>query len=147
MRERCSKPRSSRYQYYGARGIKVCERWGKFENFLADMGHSDKTQTIERIDNNGDYSPENCVWVSQKEQANNKSNNHFIEYDGKRKTISQWSDIIGIHQDIIWKRLNRGWSIEKSLTLPLQVNQFKAGIRRVGADAVPNKPRRRRLVA
>lgn len=130
IRERCHKPYSSRYQYYGARGIKLCDRWQKFENFLADMGQAEQSQTIERINNNGDYSPENCIWASQKLQNNNKSNNRFLEYNGQRKTISQWADVIGIHQDILWKRLDRGWSIKKSLTLPLQVNQFKAGVRR-----------------
>ena len=75
MKRRCENPKNKRYKDYGGRGIKVCERWDSFENFLADMGRRPKTDfSLERKDNNGNYSPENCVWVAMAEQNRNKRN-------------------------------------------------------------------------
>lgn len=73
MRRRCSDPKTESYKRYGGRGIKVCDRWEKFENFLEDMGEKPKGLQIDRIDNDGNYEPGNCRWVTPKENANNKS--------------------------------------------------------------------------
>ena len=103
---------------YGARGIKVCDRWKIFVNFFEDMGSSYKEGLqIDRIDNNGHYSPENCRWITRKENSNNKRNSHFIEYQGKKLTMKQWSEKLKINYDTLRFRLNNyGWSIERALT-------------------------------
>lgn len=122
MRERCENPMDHKYPSYGARGIKVCERWKTFENFLSDMGPRPSAQhSIDRKDNNGDYSAENCRWATRKEQARNRRDNHFLEFDGKRLTIAEWSELTGIRYDNIKNRINNlGWSVQKTLTTQTQ---------------------------
>jgi hypothetical protein len=120
MIRRCYKDTDSAYHYYGARGIRVCDRWRhSFSNFLSDLGcrPSDNHQ-IERNDNDGDYCPENCRWATRKEQCRNRRNSHFVEYDGDRKTLAEWEDITGIQQDTIRRRLEMGWDIYRALTQP-----------------------------
>ena len=85
-RQRCINPNDNNYIHYGARGIKICERWNSFEVFLKDMGNPPSlNHTIERIDVNGNYEPNNCKWATPKEQARNKTNTKFYEYKGKPK--------------------------------------------------------------
>jgi hypothetical protein len=122
MKRRCYNTRVVEYPNYGGRGIRVCDRWlNSFENFFRDLGQRPGDEyTIERKDNDGPYSPENCKWGTRTEQANNKRNNRIIEYDGKKLTLSQWGNIIGISPSIILKRIRRGWSIHKSLSTPVK---------------------------
>jgi hypothetical protein len=109
MHTRCYNPKFKQFQDYGGRGITMCDRWLKFENFYEDMGEPPSPKhSIDRIDNSKGYSPENCRWATQLEQANNKRNNCHVTYNGKTHTLAEWSRITGIHQGIIWKRLNRG---------------------------------------
>jgi len=119
MRQRCSDVGCPRYEQYGARGIRVCERWNDYANFIADMGRRPPEKaSIDRIDNSGDYTPENCRWATAKEQANNRSSNKIVEFNGERMTVSQWSSKIGIGYSALVKRLSKGWSPQKALTTP-----------------------------
>jgi hypothetical protein len=117
MKQRCSNKKNKRYSSYGGRGIKVCERWkNSFENFLFDMGERPDGWTLGRKDNDGDYEPRNCRWESKEDQANNKTNNVFLELNGLRMTASQWSIELGISQNKITRRIRNGWSDEMALS-------------------------------
>jgi hypothetical protein len=96
MRDRCSNPNRHDWKRYGGRGIKVCERWQVFENFLSDMGERPAGMSLDRIDPNGDYSPDNCRWASIRTQCNNTRRNVYVEHDGRRQTIAQWADELGV---------------------------------------------------
>jgi len=123
MKKRCLDPNNISYPNYGGRGIIICDRWvNSFENFYNDMGVKPNTNySIERIDNNGNYEPNNCRWASSKEQSSNRRNNRFITFNGRTKTLSQWAKFIGISKETLSIRINRlNWSIEKALTEPLR---------------------------
>ena len=104
---------------YGGRGITVCPEWQEsfeaFRDWALANGYRDDL-TIERKDVNGNYCPENCCWKTKKEQSNNKRNNIKIEYKGKSQTMAQWAAEIGITHMTLWKRLKRGWPIERALS-------------------------------
>lgn len=128
MRQRCSNPNNIRYSIYGGKGIKVCHEWELFENFYNWSilnGYKDYL-TIDRIDYDGDYDPQNCRWVTQRVQQNNRSNNRYVEFNGQSHTLGEWSEITGLKLGTIWFRLKSGWSYEKVLTTPavLGNNQF-----------------------
>lgn len=117
MMQRCYDKNSHAYSRYGGRGINVCERWQSFEGFYADMGDKSEGKSLERIDNNGNYSPENVVWADAKAQANNRRSNVILEYKGQKKTMQQWCDEIGLNIGTVWSRINNhGYSVEKALT-------------------------------
>lgn len=116
MKRRCYTPSDSAYPRYGARGIGVCAEWrNSFEAFLADMGESPAGLTLERINNDKDYSPANCRWATRTEQANNRRSSRFVEWNGKRQTIANWSRETGIKQSTIGERLRNGWPPERAL--------------------------------
>lgn len=123
MKARCFNTKNVSYEYYGARGIIVCEEWTKsyksFRNWALDNNYSD-ILTIDRIDVNGNYEPSNCRWITNLEQQHNKSNNQFLTYKDKTYCISEWSKITGIKNITIRARIKRGWSIEKTLTTPVK---------------------------
>lgn len=124
MRARCQSPPSKAYKWYGARGIKVCERWQDYSNFIADVGRRPSlSHSIERRDNNGDYCLENCYWASRREQASNRRNNFNIKAYGQTKTLAQWAKISGVSANTIWNRLKRrdmsiAWTPEKAIFTP-----------------------------
>lgn len=110
MHRRCEKPTSNRYAYYGGRGISVCDEWSDFESFRnwAYANGYGEGLTLDRIDNNGNYSPDNCRWATMKEQSNNRRNSVIVEIDGVRKTVAEWSDVSGISPYTLYSRVNRG---------------------------------------
>ena len=118
MKNRCYNKKSNRFTRYGGKGIKVCDEWlNDFQNFYEwaiNNGYSE-TLTIDRVNNNGDYCPENCRWCDYTEQSNNRSTNRFIEYKGERKTIANWSKVTGIPRSTIWNRLKANKTIEEVL--------------------------------
>lgn len=120
MRQRCYTTSSTAYPNYGGRGIKVCDRWSGpdgFQNFLSDMGPRPSSKhTIERIDNDKDYSPDNCKWATHEEQSRNHRRTHFLTYQGETLCILDWSIKTGISRATIYYRLRLGWPIEKVLT-------------------------------
>lgn len=105
---RCTNPRAASYEDYGGRGIYVCPRWQKFENFLFDMGDPGLTATIERVNNDGPYEPENCRWASKADQNNNKRTNRLITHGGETMSAAQWANKLGIPRTTIIRRLNSG---------------------------------------
>ena len=117
MRGRCFNKLDKRYSYYGKRGIVVCKRWELFENFFKDMGPKpSKTHSIDRIDNNGPYSKENCRWATKTEQAGNKRNNIVVKFNGKTKCLAAWARETGISQSLLKYRLRAKWGVERMLT-------------------------------
>lgn len=95
------------YKHYGGRGIKLCERWQKFENFLEDMGERPEGLTIDRIDVNGDYTPENCRWATYKTQARNKRVNVLFTYNGETHPLSEWAEILGTTYSYFYNRYKK----------------------------------------
>lgn len=118
MKGRCA---DKKQKSHGGRGIKVCERWMTFENFLADMGPrpSDQHQ-IDRINNNGNYEPGNCRWATRSEQMRNTRGNRVLEFRGEVRTVAEWVVITGIPCRTLRGRLWLGWPIEKALTTPVK---------------------------
>lgn len=120
LRYRCNTKSCSFFHYYGGRGIKVCKRWDKFENFLADMGRAPtESHSIERINNDGNYEPSNCRWATPKEQQNNNRNNRWLTVNGETKTIHSWQKVMNFGRMTILNRIKLGWSIEKAVLTPL----------------------------
>jgi hypothetical protein len=118
MRQRCSNPHVAYWRIYGGKGIKIDPRWDDFAVFLKDMGPRPPGYSIERRDNTGDYTPENCYWASPLQQSRNTSHCRYITWNGETKPISEWSEITGVNRSTIYKRLNRGMSVEDALTKP-----------------------------
>lgn len=120
MIARCTKKSEKAFPSYGGRGIKVCPRWLKsFGDFLADMGlRPSAKHTIERVNNNGNYEPGNCVWATRRDQSNNIRTNRVIEHQGERLTLAQWTAKLGFKRGFIVSRLDRGWTFEAAITVP-----------------------------
>lgn len=120
MISRCRSPSNKDYPRYGGRGIYVCERWlNSFENYLADMGYPPPGTSIDRIDNDGPYSKDNCRWATVKEQSRNKRTNIRVEFNASILTLPEWSEKTGIPWTVLKKRLHQGWSVERMLTEPV----------------------------
>ena len=115
MMSRCNNPKATGYSFYGGRGITVCLEWSSFEGFLNDMGPRPLGTSLDRIDYNRGYSKENCRWAKWEEQANNRSDNVLLSFNGVTQTISQWAREVGLKINTLQYRLYRGWSLEDAL--------------------------------
>lgn len=121
MTQRCRNPRASGYAGYGARGIAVCERWLTYENFLADVGRRPSPRhSLDRRDNDGDYSPENVRWATPKEQARNRRTTRMLTCGGVTRCLAEWAEFSGINMKALHLRLKRGWPIERAIAEPLR---------------------------
>lgn len=125
---RCENPKATGFDNYGGRGIKVCDRWRRsYEIFLADMGRCPSPKhSIERIDVNGDYTPQNCRWATRVEQARNKRNNRKLAVNGETKLLCEWSAETGLDSSLILKRIRLyGWPVERAVLTPARSRKMK----------------------
>lgn len=119
MLARCCKSADPAYRNYGGRGISVCVRWQNFVNFIHDIGlRPSASHTLERLDNDGNYEPGNCVWATRRSQARNRRTNRMLTFRGMTKCLAEWSSETGIGRQVIYDRLRSGWSVQDALTVP-----------------------------
>lgn len=117
IKDRCLNPKSMHWSRYGGRGIAICSRWlASYENFLEDMGRRPHGTSLDRIDNDGPYSPENCRWATPREQARNRRNNVRLTFRGETLVLSEWSERVGIALNVLQLRIAYGWTVERTLT-------------------------------
>lgn len=134
MKQRCYCKTNRSYNNYGGRGIEVCDEWrysyAAFRLWALANGYNDNAEsrkcTIDRIDNNGNYCPDNCRWVDARQQANNTRNNHFLTFNGETLSVAEWARKTGINRATILNRISRGWTIEDTLTYKVKrgANQY-----------------------
>lgn len=132
IKQCCTNPSCKTFKYYGGRGIKVCARWAdSFEAFYADMGprpvaiHRKRSAySLDRIDNNGDYTPENCRWATYEIQENNRRYCRPLTFNGKTQTRAQWERELGLPKELIKQRLALGWSTKRILTTPVITKHY-----------------------
>jgi hypothetical protein len=118
MKLRCNNVKNASFPNYGGKGISYCERWESFELFLADMGERPDGRTLDRIDRCKDYSPENCRWATVKEQNQDRGNTVWLEHNGERLCLADWTRKTGIKETTITYRLKAGWSVDRALSTP-----------------------------
>ena len=119
---RCENPTDKKFPIYGGRGITVCARWREsFETFLEDMGQRpSKRHSLDRINVNGDYEPDNCRWATAKEQSRNTRTNRPLTFNGETRLTVEWAELLGVEPYIINWRLANGWTVERALSTPPQ---------------------------
>lgn len=116
MIQRCTNPKDKNYKTYGGRGIKVCDRWMKsFDTFFEDIGSAPSEDlTIDRINNNGNYEPNNCRWATRKQQSNNKRDNVIIRFNGQSKTLAEWAEAFGMKYHTVYRLHLRGYELREA---------------------------------
>lgn len=126
MKKRCYDKNEPAYRNYGGRGIKVCDEWlsdfMSFYRWAMGNGYNDDL-SIDRIDVNGDYCPENCRWTDRKTQANNTRTNRKYSLNGETHTIADWARIYGVERKLVYKRISLGWTISESLLIPKNISR------------------------
>lgn len=133
MVQRCTNPKNRGWARYGGRGIEVCDRWREnFEAFAADMGPRPDGHSLDRIDNDGPYSPENCRWSTEKRQQRNKRNNRGLTIGGETMCIAAWAERAGLPRYLVASRLRSGWAPAVAVSAPVGARKLpshaKAGI-------------------
>lgn len=124
MRQRCRNPKSGAYKYYGARGIEVCARWNSFDNFMADMGPKPSPDhTIERENVNGNYEPDNCVWLHKDQQAKNRRSTQWVDHEGQKMCLAEALRLTGKDKTTIRHRVKRGLTHQEAL----ETNRMRMG--------------------
>lgn len=119
MRTRCLNKENPAYSRYGGRGISVHPRWiNSFENFISDMGERPDGMSLDRIDNNGDYSPDNCRWATPAQQARNTKKTVKLTINNETKSVSEWAIEFGASRKVVTYRLRKGWSPLTALLIP-----------------------------
>lgn len=122
MRHRCNNPKNAHYRNYGGRGIRVCERWDDFTKFISDLGpRPTPGHTLERIDNDGDYCPENVCWATRRTQTRNRRIKRLLTLNGETHPTWVWARRLGVPLSRLHSRLHRGWSERRTLTQPFNV--------------------------
>jgi hypothetical protein len=123
MKQRCTNPKSPDYEYYGGRGISVCDAWlNSFETFLSDMGERPNGATLDRVETDGDYEPGNCRWATYRQQVRNRRDTVTVSFRGKTQDLYQWEAETGISARAIRQRIKAGWLPDKALTTPINTN-------------------------
>ncbi len=117
MKTRCLNPNSKDFEHYGGRGIKVCQSWLIFENFLSDMGIKPRGLTLERRNNNLGYNKSNCYWAEERQQHRNQRSNVNLTYKGRTLNVLDWAAELGLPSRTIYSRIRYGWSVDKILSL------------------------------
>lgn len=119
MMARCLNPNSEAFPSYGGRGITVCERWTEFTAFFEDMGTAPRDRSIDRIDNDKGYSPDNCRWATRSEQNRNRRNVRLLTVDGETASMVEWSERHGVALKTIWLRIKKGWPVDRAVKTPV----------------------------
>lgn len=128
MKSRCLCPSHRAFKNYGGRGIKVCDRWLTFSNFMTDMGMRPEGGMLDRINNNGDYEPSNCRWATRAEQNANRRNCIYVEVNGETVTLKEACRRVGLTYRPVHKRITaRGWDIKRALSTPIGKGNTHAG--------------------
>ena len=123
MKTRCYNQSSNKYHSYGGRGIRICDEWknsfANFKEWALNNGYADNL-TLDRINNNGNYEPNNCRWATIKQNTNNTRKNRLLTYNGETHTMSEWCEILGVKLGTLSSRIYRGWSVEDAMTKPIR---------------------------
>lgn len=128
MKQRCSNPKHKYFYRYGGRGITVCREWVEsFDAFYADMGAKpSSSSSLDRIDNDRGYSPDNCRWTTHTSQCRNRSTNKMLEYKGEIRCLQEWAEIYSIGKRTLRERIQRGWDVHLALTTPVHTHIAKS---------------------
>lgn len=120
IRKRCNNPNTIGYHLYGGKGVSICEQWEDFTTFLNDMGPCPDGCSIDRIDSNGGYNPENCRWATRTQQSRNRVDTVMVEYEGEIVALADLADRYQLKPGTVWERYRKGWTVKAALETPVR---------------------------